>query len=61
MSAMKTHDKNTKGVQEELLRIIQSDEVSDLLDEVVDRIDEIEEAYQQIRQLRETSEATRTQ
>jgi uncharacterized protein YPO0396 len=51
---MKTHDKNTKGVQEELLRIIQSDEVSDLLDEVVDRIDEIEEAYQQIRQLRET-------
>ena len=54
MSAMETHDKNTKGVQEELLRIIQSDEVSDLLDEVVDRIDEIEEAYQQIRQLRET-------
>ena len=53
MSAMETHDKNTKGVQEELLRIIQSDEVSDLLDEVVDRIDEIEEAYQQIRQLRE--------
>jgi len=51
---METHDKNTKGVQEELLRIIQSDEVSDLLDEVVDRIDEIEEAYQQIRQLRET-------
>jgi len=50
---METHDKNTKGVQEELLRIIQSDEVSDLLDEVVDRIDEIEEAYQQIRQLRE--------
>ncbi len=54
MSAMETHDKNTKGVQEELLRIIQSDEVSDLLDEVVDRIEEIEEAYQQIRQLRET-------
>jgi len=54
MSAMETHDKNTKGFQEELLRIIQSDEVSDLLDEVVDRIDEIEEAYQQIRKLRET-------
>jgi uncharacterized protein YhaN len=54
MSAMETHDKNMTGVQEELLRIIQSDEVSDLLDEVVDRIDEIEEAYQQIRQLRET-------
>ena len=54
MSAMETHDKNTKGVQEELLHIIQSDEVSDLLDEVVDRIDEIEEAYQRIRQLRET-------
>ena len=51
---METHDKNTKGFQEELLRIIQSDEVSDLLDEVVDRIDEIEEAYQQIRKLRET-------
>jgi len=54
MSAMETHDKNTKGVQEELLHIIQSDEVSDLLDEVVDRIEEIEEAYQRIRQLRET-------
>jgi uncharacterized protein YhaN len=54
MSAMETHDKNTTGVQQELLQIIQSDEVSDLLDEVVDRIDEIEEAYQQIRQLRET-------
>jgi hypothetical protein len=53
MSAMETHDKNMTGVQEELLRIIQSDEVSDLLDEVVDRISEIEEAYQQIRQLRE--------
>ena len=51
---METHDKNTTGVQQELLQIIQSDEVSDLLDEVVDRIDEIEEAYQQIRQLRET-------
>jgi uncharacterized protein YhaN len=54
MSAMETHDKNMTGVQEELLHIIQSDEVGDLLDEVVDRIDEIEEAYQQIRQLRET-------
>jgi DNA-binding transcriptional MerR regulator len=54
MSAMETHDKNTKGVQEELLHIIQSDEVSDLLDEVVDRIAEIEEAYQRIHQLRET-------
>ncbi len=53
MSAMETHDKNMTGVQEELLRIIQSDEVSDLLDEIVDRIEEIEEAYQQIRQLRE--------
>jgi len=50
---METHDKNTKGVQEELLHIIQSDEVSDLLDEIVDRIEEIEEAYQRIRQLRE--------
>ena len=51
---METHDKNTKGVQEELLYIIQSDEVSDLLDEIVDRIEEIDEAYQRIRQLRET-------
>jgi len=50
---METHDKNKKGVQEELLHIIQSDEVSDLLDEIVDRIEEIEEAYQRIRQLRE--------
>jgi DNA repair exonuclease SbcCD ATPase subunit len=54
MSAMETHDKNMTGVQEELLHIIQSDELSDLLDEVVDRIKEIEEAYQRIRQLRET-------
>jgi len=54
MSAMETHDKNKKGVQEELLHIIQSDEVSDLLDEIVDRIEEIGEAYQRIRQLRET-------
>jgi len=51
---METHDKNKKGVQEELLHIIQSDEVSDLLDEIVDRIEEIGEAYQRIRQLRET-------
>jgi len=51
---METHDKNKKGVQEELLHIIQSDEVSDLLDEIVDRIEEIDEAYQRIRQLRET-------
>jgi chromosome segregation ATPase len=51
---MVTHDKNTKGVQQELLHIIQSDEVSNLLNEIVDRIGEIEEAYQQIRQLRET-------
>jgi len=54
MSSIETHDKNMTGVQEELLRIIQSDEVSGLLDEVVDRIEEIEGAYQQIRQLRET-------
>jgi RNA binding exosome subunit len=54
MSAMETHDKNTKGVQEELLRIIQSDELSNLLDEIVDRIEEITEAYEGIRQLRET-------
>ncbi len=50
---MATHDKNMTAVQQELLRIIQSDEVSELLDEVVDRIKEIEEAYQQVRQLRE--------
>jgi len=50
---MATHDKNTKGVQKELLRIIQSDALSDLLDEVVDRIGEIEEAHQQIRRLHE--------
>jgi hypothetical protein len=49
MSAMATHDKNTKGVQEELIRIIQSDELSNLLDEVVDRIEEITEAYEAIR------------
>jgi uncharacterized protein YhaN len=50
---MTTHNENIKGVQQELLRIIQSDEVSILLDEIVKRIAEIEEAYQQIRQLRE--------
>ncbi len=50
---MATHDKNMKGVQLELLHIIQSDEVSPLLDKIVKRIVEIEEAYQQIRQLRE--------
>jgi RNA binding exosome subunit len=53
MSAMATLDKNPKGVQQELLRIIQSDEVSNLLDEIVDRIGEIEEAYQRIHKLRE--------
>jgi DNA-binding transcriptional MerR regulator len=53
MSAMATHDKNTKGVQQELLRIIQSDEVGNLLDEIVDRIGKIEEAYQHIHKLRE--------
>jgi DNA-binding transcriptional MerR regulator len=53
MSAMATHAKNTKGVQQELLHIIQSDEVSNLLDGIVDRIAEIEEAYQHIRKLRE--------
>jgi len=54
MSAMETHDKNTNGVQEELLRIIQSDELSNLLNEVVDRMEEIKETYEAIRQLRET-------
>jgi len=51
---MEQRNENMTGVQEELLRIIQSDEVSDLLDEIVGRIEEIEEAYQKIRQLRET-------
>jgi len=54
MSTTETHGKNITGVQKELLSIIQSDEVSDLLDKVVERIKEIEEAYQHIRQLRNT-------
>jgi uncharacterized protein YhaN len=54
MSAMATHDKNTKGVQQELLRIIQSDEARELIENMVNRMTEIEEAYYRIRELRET-------
>jgi uncharacterized protein YhaN len=53
MSAMATHDKNMKGVQEELLRIIQSDEARELIESMVNRMTEIEEAYYRIRELRE--------
>jgi uncharacterized protein YhaN len=53
MSAMATHDKNTKGVQEELLRIIQSDEARELIESMVNRMTEIEEVYYRIRELRE--------
>ena len=50
---METHDKNTKGVQEELLRIIQSDEARELIESMVNRMAVIEEAYYRIRELRE--------
>ena len=53
MSAMETHDKNMTGVQEELLRIIQSDEARELIENMVDRMAVIEEAYYRIRELRE--------
>jgi DNA repair photolyase len=53
MSAMATHDKNTKGVQEELLRIIQLDEARELIESMVNRMAVIEEAYHRIRELRE--------
>jgi DNA repair exonuclease SbcCD ATPase subunit len=54
MSTMATRKENMNGVQQELLRIIQSDVLSKLLDKIVDRIREIEAAYEAIRQLRET-------
>jgi len=53
MSAMETHDKNTKGVQEELLRIIQSDEARELIESMVYRMAVIEEAHYRVRELRE--------
>jgi uncharacterized protein YhaN len=53
MSAMETHDKNMTGVQEELLRIIQSDEARELIESMVNRMAVIEEAYYRIRELRE--------
>ena len=53
MSAMETQDKNMTGVQEELLRIIQSDEARELIESMVNRMAVIEEAYYRIRELRE--------
>jgi uncharacterized protein YhaN len=53
MSAMETHDKNMTGVQEELLRIIQSDEARELIESMVYRMAVLEEAYYRIRELRE--------
>ena len=53
MSAMATHDKNMTGVQQELLRIIQSDEARELVESMVYRMAVIEEAYYRIRELRE--------
>jgi len=50
---METHDKNTKGVQEELLRIIQSDEARELIESMVYRMAVIEEAHYRVRELRE--------
>jgi len=50
---METHDKNMTGVQEELLRLIQSDEARELIENMVDRMAVIEEAYYRIRELRE--------
>ena len=50
---METHDKNMTGVQEELLRIIQSDEARELIENMVNRMAVIEEAYYRIRELRE--------
>ncbi len=53
MSAMATHDKNMTAVQQELLRIIQSDEARELIESMVHRMAVIEEAYYRIRELRE--------
>ena len=50
---MATHDKNMTGVQQELLRIIQSDEARELVESMVYRMAVIEEAYYRIRELRE--------
>jgi len=50
---METHDKNITGVQEELLRIIQSDEARELIENMANRMAVIEEAYYRIRELRE--------
>ncbi len=53
MSAMATHDKNMTAVQQELLRIIQSDEARELIESMVHRMAVIEEAYYRIHELRE--------
>ncbi len=53
MSAMETHDKNMTAVQQELLRIIQSDEARELIESMANRMAVIEEAYYRIRELRE--------
>jgi len=50
---MATHDKNMTGVQQELLRIIQSDEARELIESMAHRMAVIEEAYYRIRELRE--------
>jgi len=53
MSAMETHDKNMTAVQQELLRIIQSDEARELVESMANIMAVIEEAYYRIRELRE--------
>jgi predicted nuclease with TOPRIM domain len=53
MSAMETRKENMTGVQEELLRIIQSDEARELIESMANRMAVIEEAYYRIRELRE--------
>jgi uncharacterized protein YhaN len=53
MSTIATHDKNMTGVQQELLRIIQSGEACELIESMVNRMTAFEEAYHRIRELRE--------
>jgi len=53
MSAMETQGKNTTGVQEELIRILQSDDAHELIESMVNKMAVIEEAHYRIRELRE--------
>jgi small-conductance mechanosensitive channel len=50
---MATRKENMNGVQQELLRIIQSDEARELIESMANRMAVIEEAYYRIRELRE--------